>query len=146
MMKTKFYMAGDYIVTTQDPTKEMYLILSGVIKVIEASSGELVGVLKEGDHFGQGNIIYQLPQKCNFQAATLTKVGILEFSTVLILFDAYPQWAVAIFRRTEQRVKETMSAEEFGNLQRRIRLPRAATGILNQKLDRQFRKGSAIMA
>jgi CRP-like cAMP-binding protein len=60
MMKIKFYMQEDTIISAGDCSRDFYIILEGEVRVEMVDGNKLLATLNEGDYFGEANIIYNL--------------------------------------------------------------------------------------
>jgi CRP/FNR family cyclic AMP-dependent transcriptional regulator len=73
------YQPGAVIVRQGDTSMSFYVVLSGTVRVVRQSAGDIVDIVEEGpgSFFGEMGVIDDLPRAATVQALTQTECGLL---------------------------------------------------------------------
>jgi len=99
---------GDTIVREGDPGREMFVIEEGDVEILKGDPGSerRLGVLSQGDFFGEMSIIDDLPRAATARALTDCQLLAIDHSTFDLMLRQYPEVAIRMLRRMSARMRE----------------------------------------
>jgi len=106
--KIKSFKTGDIITRQSTTGEEMYVILSGRVKVYITINQEVVNLceLRENDFFGEMSLLLKETRAATVQAEEPTEVMILTMDNILQQMGADPEFAFRVFKTMARRLKE----------------------------------------
>src|SRR4051812_42626133 len=105
--RRRSFRRGEVIFHKGDPGATLYVILSGQVKIILPSeSGEeaVLGVLDEGEFFGELSLIDGRPRSATIMATLPTEVLVLHRDDFVAFIEANPRVSVDLLRTLCQRL------------------------------------------
>ena len=113
-MKTKFYKKGDEIIKEGMLSDCAYIIESGRVEVSKQINGERqsIGVLKEGDIFGEMGLIDGLPRSASVVALEDSSISIITQETFNSLAQHNAQALMPILKVLAKRLRATLKLVE----------------------------------
>ena len=99
---------GDTIIREGEPGKEMFVIEEGEVEILKGAPGSerRLGVLSQGDFFGEMSIIDDLPRGATARALTDCHLLAIDHSTFDLMLRQYPEVAIRMLRRMSARMRE----------------------------------------
>ncbi|MFQ5957238.1 MAG: diguanylate cyclase domain-containing protein [Candidatus Brocadiales bacterium] len=103
------YKDGDIIVKEGTKSREMYIIQAGKVKVVKGSGNEEIelGVLHEGDIFGEMGLLDTKPRSATVKAVGKAKVLAIDRGVLLKRIEEDPAFALVIMRNMGQKIRGT---------------------------------------
>ncbi|ORZ40726.1 hypothetical protein BCR44DRAFT_49809 [Catenaria anguillulae PL171] len=101
-----FFAQGEVIVNKNDIGNEMYIIKSGHAQVISDDHTRVWADLRSGSFMGELSLFNQVLRTATVIAATACDVYVLRREELDFVLGLYPEEAIGIFARAEQRLKE----------------------------------------
>jgi CRP/FNR family transcriptional regulator/CRP/FNR family cyclic AMP-dependent transcriptional regulator len=108
--KRRSFRRGEVIFHKGDPGATLYLILSGQVKIVLPSEGgeeAVLGVLDEGEFFGELSLIDGRPRSATIMATQSTEALVLHRDDFLAFLDSNPKCAVDLLHTLCERLRET---------------------------------------
>lgn len=107
--RVKTLMPGDVICRQNDRSEHIYILLMGEAQVSEDVDGQYVrvGILKEGELFGEIAAMYKIPRISTVTASRPSVVVEIPASALETLFRQHGKLQQAVIERTGQRIVET---------------------------------------
>jgi D-lactate dehydrogenase len=116
------YKQGDYICKEGEPADRMYIILSGIVRVLKKGKGKSqieITKLKSGSVVGIMSLFEKKNRSATIVADGFVEVGVLEYKTFQNLLNKYPVISKALItllsdylRKETKTVAELISFEE----------------------------------
>ncbi len=91
-LKPDIYVPGDFICRLGEEGDRMYFIIKGELEVIKAD-GSIVGILRDGDFFGEVALFKQQPRNASVRANDYSDVYALDRSAFSVLLSQHPDVA-----------------------------------------------------
>lgn len=106
--------ADEYIVTEGESGSEMYILEEGKVEILKRSGDQQrrLGVLEQGDFFGEMAILEDLPRGASARAMTDCKLLRIDHSTFDQMLRQYPEIAVRMLRKLSSRLREASTDPE----------------------------------
>jgi len=104
--------AGDIIIRQGDSAEEMYLICRGEVEVIE-NQDRLVGILNDGDFFGEIGLLMSIPRTATIRARTLCDLFVMKRADFVRILQDHPQFADKVVTVARERYQLTLSRDEL---------------------------------
>ena len=104
--------AGDIIIRQGDSAEEMYLICRGEVEVIE-NQDRVVGILNDGDFFGEIGLLMSIPRTATIRARTLCDLFVMKRADFVRILQDHPQFADKIVTVARERYQLTLSRDEL---------------------------------
>lgn len=104
--------AGECIAREGDESREMYVVVEGIVKVTKASSSgpiELARV-ERGGFIGEMSLLESLPRSASAFALTAVKVLVIQPGGFLVKIRRDPTFAFEIMQALSQRIRRTNEA------------------------------------
>lgn len=117
---------GEEIFDQDDPSTELFLILSGRVRIVrkgEDGKEATLAILQQGDFFGEISIFTGEPRSAAARAAEETELLVLEREHFLKAINASPHIGLAIIEELSQRLLEadrTIASLLWDNAYRKI--------------------------
>jgi len=110
------YSDGDVIIQENETGNEMYVILSGKVKVVKEKQGveTILAILKEEDIFGEMSLFDNRPRSATVKAIGRTKLAVINRESFLEQIKKNPNLAIQILQKMTQRIRHL--DEELHNL------------------------------
>jgi len=108
--KRRSFRRGEVIFHKGDPGATLYIILSGQVKIVLPSEGgeeAVLGVLDEGEFFGELSLIDGRPRSATIMATLPTEALVLHRDDFLAFLEANPRCAIDLLHTLCQRLRET---------------------------------------
>lgn len=108
--KRRSFRRGEVVFHKGDPGSSLYLILSGQVKIVLPSEGgeeAVLGVLDEGEFFGELSLIDGQPRSATIIATQPTETLVIHRDDFLAFLEANPRSAIQLLRIFCQRLRET---------------------------------------
>ena len=115
LLDIQYFLAGDVIVSANDSSKDIYIILDGKAQVVNLEGEKVIATLQSGAHFGEANILFDWTRKrtANVISTQISQIGILTAKKTEMLFDAFPEFHENLLKIATLRMQETFSSEDF---------------------------------
>ena len=93
MINIEYYMKGDFLITGEDTTSDLYLILDGQVNI--ESCGEILERQTPGDYMGGLETFDKNLHEFPYSAicATTCKLGVISKSNVEVLASTFTEWS-----------------------------------------------------
>jgi CRP/FNR family transcriptional regulator/CRP/FNR family cyclic AMP-dependent transcriptional regulator len=108
--RRRSFRRGEVIFHKGDPGATLYIILSGQVKIVLPSEGgeeAVLGVLDEGEFFGELSLIDGRPRSATIMATQSTEALVLHRDEFLAFLEANPRVAIDLLHTLCQRLRET---------------------------------------
>jgi CRP/FNR family transcriptional regulator/CRP/FNR family cyclic AMP-dependent transcriptional regulator len=108
--KRRSFRRGEVIFHKGDPGATLYIILSGQVKIVLPSEGgeeAVLGVLDEGEFFGELSLIDGHPRSATIMATQPTEALVLHRDEFVAFLEANPRVAIDLLHIFCQRLRET---------------------------------------
>lgn len=108
--QTRSFKRGEVVFHKGDPGEAMFMILEGQVKIVLPSEGgdeALLGVLDQGDFFGELSLIDGRSRSATIVATEPTETLVLHRDALLRLVRTSPEVAIDLLRALSQRLRET---------------------------------------
>ena len=107
-MSLKTFKKGETICSQASDAAEMYIILSGKVKVYITINSEKieVGVFEENEFFGEMSLLLDEARSASVEAIENTEVFILDKEGLLIKIKEEPEFAWIALQTMARRLKE----------------------------------------
>lgn len=104
----KEYKDGEVIIQENEIGKEMYVILSGKVKVVKEKEGTetVLAILKEEDIFGEMALFDNRPRSATVKAIGNAKIAVFERGTFLEQIKKNPNLAIQVLQKMSQRIRQ----------------------------------------
>lgn len=108
------FKAGQKILSEGDPGKEMFIVEQGQVEIFRTADGEerRIGLLEQGDFFGEMSVIDDLPRGASARAATDCRVLAVDHATFDHMLREFPEVGIRMLRKISARVRELEAALE----------------------------------
>lgn len=91
MSETRFYKAGDVIVTQGEPSNdEAYYVQSGSVEVLQ--DGKIISTLPAGQVFGEISLVMNEPRTATVHAAEQSEIMVMRKDEFLTLWKKSPYY------------------------------------------------------
>jgi len=110
MTQRRSFKRGEVVFHKGDPGDTLYVITQGQVKIVLPSdSGEeaLLGVLDEGEFFGELSLIDEQPRSATIVATEQTETLVLRRDEFLKFVVSSPELAIDMMRVLSRRLRET---------------------------------------
>lgn len=103
------FEAGETIFRESEIGTEMYVVHDGSVEIVKHFKGEdrKLGVLTQGDFFGEMSILEDMPRKTSARASAATKLVPINRTTFDQILKKNPEVAVRMMRKLSRRLRET---------------------------------------
>ncbi len=108
--RRRSFRRGEVIFHKGDPGATLYIILSGQVKIVLPSEGgeeAVLGVLDEGEFFGELSLIDGRPRSATIMATLPTEAMVLHRDEFIAFVEANPRVAIDLLHTLCQRLRET---------------------------------------
>lgn len=109
-LKTMDYQKGDIIVQEGDHGNSLFILESGLVKVVLGHYGDnpqVLARLRAGDYFGEMSLLTGEPRSATVIATVETKAMILQKNDLDVLMKQYPSMALHFSRVLSKRLRDT---------------------------------------
>jgi voltage-gated potassium channel len=128
LMELQYYLIGDTIVKIGDKKFDLFIIIQGEAELINLKGDNVVETLKQGDHFGEGNVLLGTPVRTyNVIASKISRIGAVRKEKFEKMVTAYPEWCEYLTKIAGERMNKLFQTENFSEASRKIE-------IINRKL------------
>ncbi len=110
LLQSRVVTPGELIVKAGEEGKAMFFILRGELEVI-APDGETLGVMKEGDYFGEIALFTDHPRTATLKAINYCDLYSLNKHAFDYVIKRYPEISKKIEKKVRARVERTHSFE-----------------------------------
>lgn len=106
--EVKEYKDGEVVIKENDIGTEMYVILSGRVRIIKEVDGKetVLATLKEEDIFGEMALFDKHPRSATVKAEGYAKVAVFDRQTLLEQIKKNPNLAIHIIQKMSQRIRQ----------------------------------------
>ncbi len=106
--EVKKYKDDEVIFKENDIGTEMYVILSGRVRIIKEIDGKetILSTLKEEDIFGEMALFDKFPRSATVKAEGDAEVAIFDRQTLLEQIRKSPNLAIHIIQKMSQRIRQ----------------------------------------
>lgn len=108
-MEEERYFAGDRVFDIHDQGDHMYILVSGKIGLSideDPESKSFLYVLGPGEHFGEMNLLDDLPRSATAHVLEDSRLLVLEKTRLHGLIMSYPEISLGMLRRLSLRVRD----------------------------------------
>lgn len=124
LMELQYYLTGDIIIKLGDTTLDMFIILKGEVEVICIKGNQVIATLKNGDHFGEANLLLNTSMRtANVIASKISQIGVLHKECIEKMSAAYPEWLEYMTSLASERVNylfKTKNSRDANDIIERI--------------------------
>ncbi len=98
---------GECIVAEGDSSRDMFVILSGRVRITKRSGGQAVelAVLERGDFFGEMSLLESLPRDASAHSVGETQLLVIGASALLVRMRRDPTFGFEMLQRLSGRVR-----------------------------------------
>jgi NTE family protein len=109
-LQRRHYGKGDVVFAVGDPGDSMYVIESGLVKVISEQSGEerFILYLGPGNFFGEGAALFGGNHSASVYVAIDAEILMLRRHDLIALLNDHPQLYLSIIRELHQRLRHSL--------------------------------------
>lgn len=109
---------GDMLFMEGDEGHEMFVVRSGLLKVLRREGSKMVeiGCLSPGDIVGEMALIGHQGRTATVMAVELTQVGVITESYLEECLPSLPTWIVGILKALSQRLRTTLELKYKADL------------------------------
>ncbi|NOX89228.1 MAG: cyclic nucleotide-binding domain-containing protein [Calditrichaeota bacterium] len=110
-LKFKTFNANDTVCQIGDPGDEMYIIISGKVKICiysEDGKEQVVATLSSGDYFGEMSLLTGEPRSATVITTEDSEMFALHKNDFDVILEKFPSISISIGKIVSQRLRETL--------------------------------------
>jgi glucose-6-phosphate 1-dehydrogenase len=102
MLDPRFYEAGEEIIKYGDLGQEMFFVCRGQVEAFDGD-GKSLGVMGEGEHFGEMSLLLSVPRGATIKAITSCNLFVLEKHEFDRVLRDHPDFAATLKEQAKKR-------------------------------------------
>ena len=128
LLELQYYLIGDTIVKIGDKKFDLFIIIQGEAELISLKGENVVETLRQGDHFGEANVLLGTPIRTfNVIATKISHIGAIRKEKFEKMLSAYPEWCENLTKIATERINKLFHTENYSEARKKI-------DIIHQKL------------
>ncbi|MBN1434776.1 cyclic nucleotide-binding domain-containing protein [Candidatus Fermentibacterales bacterium] len=101
-MNTESYAPNEMIIGEGQTGTDLYLILSGSVRVTKRATDEIeqvIGLLRRGEFFGEMALVDKKPRSASVYAHESTELALFSHDSIYRIFESNPEVAFRVMRK-----------------------------------------------